>query len=214
MNILISAAFFSGFSILSLALFSIELGVFSAPKSTVALRGASVISTGMSLRAQQYVLLACDRSLSPPISQFQPNKDLLAMASGCDKIAKGVIKWMPTHGFAYLIAARAALLNQDPKNREKFLALSQSFSPYEGWLAERRFSLLAEQPGAQLNQPAAFVKSDIATLLATQSGAELLANHYIRRPQTRAVLSNVALQATAQNQTRFLNQLHQKQAKK
>ena len=77
---------------------------------------------------------------------------------------------MPTHGLAHFVAAQAAYHRADPRAAQSHLEKSVAFAGFEGWLAERRLALVVyRMPGDSL-QASTTIKSDIATLLTTQSG--------------------------------------------
>ncbi len=196
-----------GYSGLSAAIFATEWQAFSIGRQH---SQTGAIFGPLSLAANHNVLQTCDALMSAPHVLFRPAKDLQETAISCAVFAARVTGWMPTHGFAYFVSAQSAHHLSDIVSRGKYLDLSQQYSPFEGWLTQRRFSLVSDQPLAWDSA----IQSDIATMLTTQSGAELLANFYVFRPKTRTVLAAGAAASLEQDQTRFLNQLQQRQANK
>ncbi|MEE9428105.1 MAG: hypothetical protein V3V25_08160 [Paracoccaceae bacterium] len=196
-----------GYSGLSAAIFATEWQAFSfdGQQPKFGFRPGP-----LSLAANHNILRKCDALMTAPLALFQPEIDLQKTAASCADIATRVTSWMPTHGFAHFVSAQSAHHLGDTTAREMSLDLSQQYSPFEGWLAQRRFSLISDQPQAW---NAAF-QFDISTMLTTQTGAELLANFYVFKPQTRTVLTETAASSLGRNQTRFLNQLQQRQANK
>ncbi len=156
-----------------------------------------------SLRAYHAVLMRCDRAMAVPLSRLQPENRQLTTARACGGFAEAAIAAVPTHGFAHLIAARAAGVANDGAAQSKHLARSIEFAPFEGWLAERRFVLAANTAGfgQQVLTP------DAAVLLTTQSGAEMLSRYFFRRPGLRELITSALSQATQSDQQRFLNLL-------
>ncbi|MGR3661534.1 MAG: hypothetical protein ACU0CA_10185 [Paracoccaceae bacterium] len=151
-----------------------------------------------SLKAAHRVLFACDVVMAVPLVGLQPQSRRKTTARVCGSFAAQVIAVMPGHGFAHLIAARAT---DDRAVRDGYLATSAQLAPFEGWQAERRF-VFGANAGA-LDQQA--LRQDAATLLTTQSGAELLSRYYLRRRETQFPISTAVDQASAKDQQRFLN---------
>jgi len=202
-----------GFTALSAGVLAAEWRSFSGAKNPRAWASSGDTSdrrVPFSMSALQAILLSCDAAMSAPLAQFQTRQNLLKTAGACGEFASRVLGWMPSHGFAQFVAAQAANHSNEWAARDNFLQSSQYFTPFEGWLAQRRYTLavnLAEPPGFTYTV-------DAATLLTTQSGAELLAAFYVHRPASRPVLASLAATASPRDQARFLNQLRQKQAAK
>lgn len=127
----------------------------------------------LSLRGTHDVLSVCDSWLSVPNSHLKAHKSLTADADYCARSAARVLTKMPTHGYANLVAAQAAHFHDDFGLRDVHLTRSQAVSPFEGWLSERRFSLLTGGPRGSTQTE--LMRAEIGTLLSTQSGAERLA---------------------------------------
>ncbi len=176
--------------------------------------------TGRALATVERQLLACITGLTPPASRLRTGGELRAISGACGDLAGRVLGTMPTHPSAHLVQALVRDRANDPSGRDRALALSAAYAPFEGWLAQRRFALAvaASDTGTQDGGQAApaatpALRSDIATLLTTQSGAELLARYYVLRPGVRDVIAAQARLATPHDQTRFLNQLRQRGAR-
>ncbi len=166
----------------------------------------------LSLRATQNALLSCDAALSEPTSLLQPTSSFNLITQHCNRVAANTLRWMPSHGHAHFVAALAAHQLGDTHGRAIHVENSQKNAPFEAWLAERRFALAMNQIDIS-DRDTPGLRADIITLLSTQSGAELLAAYYLRKPTSRSVLGSVAAGAVAEDRVRFLNQLWQKQAK-
>ncbi len=168
----------------------------------------------ISLQATHRLLMSCDRSLSVPVAYLRPKDETLAVAETCLEIARSTLSTIPTHGFAYFIAALAEHHRNYQKLRDIYLEKSVNFTPFEGWLAERRFVLAMNPPNGETVSEYISISQDIATLLDTQSGAELLANYYTLRPKSRHLIAAARDTTTQANQARLSNQLIRKRAGK
>ncbi len=165
-----------------------------------------------SLAATQGALRRCATVLAPPLVNLRPAEQLRAFAKSCARLARRTTATMPTLGLAYYLAALVENFNANTAARDGLLARSARFAPSEGWLAERRFTL-----GMGLHLPDNAVENiqlmaDTAILLTTQSGAELIADYYFRRPASRGFFADVASRAAQTNQKRLLNLLTKRRA--
>lgn len=165
--------------------------------------GVGVRPRPYSLKAFHAGLMRCDRAMALPLARLQPYHKQLITAEQCALLAEDAIAVMPTHGFAHLIAARASGVIDDGVTRRAHLAQAAAHAPFEGWQAERRFVLAANSTGFG----EATLQSDAATLLTTQSGAELLSRYFYRRPGLRELITSAVEQADRTEQQRFLNLL-------
>ena len=166
----------------------------------------------LSLPAFHDALTSCDRAMSLPLAALQPKIAQTKTADACSKLSRRAIALMPTHGFAHFVAAQAAFYRDDRRAAQSHLEKSVEFARFEGWLAERRLALVVYQMPGDALSASATIKSDIATLLTTQSGAELLARYFLRRPASKTIISKVATTADASDQTRLVNILRKLQA--
>ena len=166
----------------------------------------------MSLPVLHDALISCDRAMSAPLAALQPKIAQAETADACSRLSRRAIALMPTYGFAHFVAAQAAFHRDDQRAARSHLEMSVEFTRFEGWLAERRLALVVYQMSGDALLASTTVKSDIATLLTTQSGAELLARYFLRRPASRTVISVVATTANENDQTRLVNILRKLQA--
>jgi len=150
--------------------------------------------------------------MSVPLAALQPEIAHTATADACSDLSRRAIALMPTYGFAHFVAALAAFHRNEQRGAQSHLEKSAEFARFEGWLAERRLALVVYQMPGDALLASTTVKSDIATLLTTQSGAELLARYFLRRPASRTIISEVATGADEKDQTRLLNILRKLQA--
>ena len=164
----------------------------------------------LSLLAFQTALLECDDNLSLQGAAFRTFRDIQGSAKSCGKTANRTIKLMPTHGLGYLVAARVAALQGDVDRVETLVQLSKQHTRFEGWLAIRRFVFLSNAG----NAPHGLENLEIETLLTMQSGAELISEYYMRRPNTRHEIAKIASNADHSDVQRFLNLLQKQSATK
>ncbi len=198
------------YSAVSALLFAIELNAFDRTHSTSL--GHQVLHVPaeflpLSLPVRQDVLLQCDRALSPSEALTKTGQELIEIANRCKSISQSILKTSPTHGFGFLVLAKAQLQLGQPDRAITSLARSAEFSPFEGWLIKRRLVIAFD-----LQLSGHQVASDIRALLTIQSGAEFLVRHYIRRDETRLAIVDGLQSATLHHQNRFMNLLRKSQA--
>ena len=200
-----------GFLGLAVFIFAVEFRSFDETHhaSSAASGGADagVSARPLSLQAFNDALMGCDSAMSAPIAALQPKAARTNTAAACADLSRRAIALMPTHGLAHFVAAQAAYHRGDPKAAQSHLEKSVQFARFEGWLAERRLALVIYRMPGEAVLASTTIKSDIATLLTTQSGAELLARYFLRRPASRALIGDVAATASASDQTRLTNLL-------
>ncbi len=203
------------FSGLALFVFAVEFKSFDRTHlssfETPGMAANGIQIRPMSLQAFHDALMRCDRAMSTPVAALQPKTALAKTANNCSGLSRRAIALMPTHGFAHFVAAQAAFHRDDQLAAQSHLEKSAEFARFEGWLAERRLALVVHQTPGDALPASTTIKSDVATLLTTQSGAELLASYFIRRPATRTLISNVAATADTNDQTRLVNILRKLQ---
>ena len=178
-----------------------ELPAFVGPGTRAAIE--ELQDPPFSLRAHHAVLMRCDRAMAVPVSRLQPEIRQLTTAQACGRFADATLAAMPTHGFAHLIAARVTGVEGDVAAQSTHLARSVEFAPFEGWLTERRFVLVANTAGFGPQD----LPPNVAALLTTQSGAEMLSRYFYRRPGLRGLITLAVGAATQADQQRFLNLL-------
>ncbi|MFV2003428.1 MAG: hypothetical protein ACC619_10665 [Paracoccaceae bacterium] len=202
------------FSALALLVFAQEFKAFDQTHlSSLAAPRANLTNVRpLSLSGYQDALLGCDAAMSGPVAVLQTRTTRQNTARTCAALADRALRQMPTHGTASLVAARAALQRGERGAAATYLARSAQYAGFEGWLAERRFAIVMNQPPGDDFAVSATLQSDIATLLTTQSGAGLVALYFVRRPAGRATITAVASRANIADQTRLTNILSRLQA--
>ena len=140
------------------------------------LPGTDVAATaplGLALTTRHEALFRCDEAMAEPLFSMQGTIPRETTASYCWVLAQRVLRDAPSDGFAHFIAAASADVTGDADRMTYHLTAAQSYAPYEGWLAERRVLLVARSDPARWDS---FLPADIAVLMTTQTGAELLAD--------------------------------------
>ncbi len=153
---------------------------------------------------------ACLDALTPDWRSLLPEPARQNLMRRCGQVqSQGHSGW-PGDGVAHLLGAALAAADGQPKVMTEALTKAQTLARHEGWQAERRFVLLASEFSAEPNGAtsasiAGLMVGDIDTMLATQSGAELMAAYYIRRPALRVFIKLALGKASAADRTRLLN---------
>ncbi len=208
MQLRISEFLFLGLPLLCSALFVEEIRALwhSDPGD-----GAEIsLGLPISYPAARTSMIACVNALAPPRSLLATQIELNDHMAVCAQRFETALDRMPTSGLAHLGLAFVAATQGDRANAQRRLNLSRQFSPHEGWLAERRFILATELFPDQVGPPE--FRADIATLLTSQSGAELVSAFYRLHQGLRPVISAAAGTAKASDQQRFLNLLRRQGA--
>ncbi len=149
-------------------------------------------------------------ALTPDWRSLLPEPARQNLMRRCGQVqSQGHSGW-PGDGVAHLLGAALAAADGQPKVMTEALTKAQTLARHEGWQAERRFVLLASEFSAEPNGAtsasiAGLMVGDIDTMLATQSGAELMAAYYIRRPALRVFIKLALGKASAADRTRLLN---------
>ncbi len=203
MRITTTTVFLMAYCFICVAAGAIEVRAFSG---RVPGRDATI---GLSLQSTGRQLRQCLDRLMPPLVSVLPDTERRRSAQTCARLASDATARMPTHGLAWLVRAAALQAMGKTAQARRLLAASARFAPFEGWLAERRFALAIASGTSSSLAP---LKKDTATLLTTQTGAELLSHYYVQAPQTRRLIADMAGRASAQERTRLLNQLIRRKA--
>ena len=198
MSLRLSTAILAMFSAISLAALFIETG----PTSQI----------GLSLGASRKALRACIADLAPPYADLLPTLDITARNTNCSRSAKRALRQMPTDGLASFVLALSAYRTGDTGRQDAMLAQSVRFAPHEGWLAQNRFVFAIASQMQFREANIASIRRDIATMLDTQFGAELLARYFLRRPEVRAQILAVSKTASGGRQQRLANLVRQRRA--
>ena len=151
-------------------------------------------------------LMWCDHAMAEPAFGMMGAMTRKRTAAICADLSTAVRVDAPSHGFAHFIAAKAASAVDRPDRMANHLIASQTFARHEGWLAERRF-LLLNQAGPELKQR--LLPAEIATMLASESGARMLAGA-LDDPSLRDVVLDVATTAPVHLQQRLLTLVQRK----
>ncbi|MGB5558219.1 MAG: hypothetical protein WBN04_09435 [Paracoccaceae bacterium] len=162
-------------------------------------------SAGLALTSREGALFRCDAAMTDPGFSLQAELPRNAVARACADLAALVLRDAPSHGFAHFIAAVAAQARGTAGRVALHLTASQHFAPHEGWLAERRFLLIGQ---AEPALRARLLPKEVAVLLTTQPGAEMLAGSLVgplAAAPIRVIVLAEADKASAADRQRLLN---------
>ncbi len=153
-------------------------------------------------RARLDILRRCERELSAPLSLVKTGHSLMQDANRCLAIARATKAKMPSFGLAFLVVAKSHWQLGQPELARAALTMSVAVAPYEGWQIQRRLKLAME-----LSAPADQITKVITVLLATQSGAALVALYYIKDVEIRRFVDESLRTVAKTDQKRFSNLL-------
>ncbi len=191
--------------------FAIEYRALEAGMQGAGMQGVGAATggpvVGLSLSSDRAALLGCSRALAPPLATLRPEAERAGVIARCSRAADRILRRSPGHGLAYFVIAQAADLKGEDAARDVALERSARLAPQEGWLAERRFVLALSSGVHASPEGTRLITREIAVLLSTQSGAELLARHVLHRPAARELVLAVARQAPERQQRRLANRI-------
>jgi len=179
--------------------------MFQLPQSGSQTRFQPISAIGdpsFSHSSRHDVLMACASDLAEPWAGFHTKQRRRGKAMHCIDISRKILKDTPTLSFAHYIMAISSHHLGDNTAMHRHILLSQRFGQFEGWLAERRFILFANLITAATEKN---LTTDIATLLGTQPGTELLTKYFLARPELRPMIKATTNRASTGDQQRFLN---------
>lgn len=195
--------------LIAVALIVAGLGAgLSESRALVAARAPGLPSAplhaGLAAESRNATLMRCDRAMAAPGFPVQGAVTRQRIALTCADLARLVLDDAPSHGFAHVIAALAADAAGDATGMAHHLAASQAFAPQEGWLAERRFSLIDRAAPALRTR---LLPAEIGSLLTTQTGAEMLARAVSTPTPLRDIVLDRAAAASAPDRQRLITLL-------
>lgn len=126
-----------------------------------------------------------------------------SVADGCKAIAEGIVARSPLDSNAWFLGASLAEQLRETEQAERYLNLSFVTGRSEQWIAERR-ALFGYRLRDRLAETTRLrVDQDIALLLRTDRGIDVLANHYVDDPAMREYLVGIAETLAPDDQRRF-----------
>ncbi|MBV1903592.1 MAG: hypothetical protein KUG58_08160 [Marinosulfonomonas sp.] len=198
------------FTLVSVWAMHLELRAFSGANSIARAGQPGLTITpdiGLSNRSIQLALRNCDVELLPSVSAFRTSRHRLATAQICSSIAYGALQKIPTHGFAHYISAASERELGNLSESLRSFRKSIKYAPFEGWIAERRFVHAVNSGDTEVMD---VLQPDLATLLSTQSGAELLAIYYGHPSDLPPRINRAFMSASPAQEQRFINLLRRK----
>lgn len=160
--------------------------------------------------AVQLLARACAASLAPGTFDLLPPRLAETTLRNCADFTIAAADARPNAALS-LAAASVALRKADVGAFMAALDAGHRAAPYQGWLAENRFVLLTEAVDAGIlpQDWSGQAEAEIDTLLLTQSGAELLALHYLRGTELKPLIRTRLDLASPYDQQRLLNLVRQ-----
>lgn len=148
---------------------------------------------------QAAILRPCAEEQNATIAKFTPEKNRLALARSCTKLAKKILAQSPMNPWAHLALANAALTLKDYIRVNDCLTQAYKSAPNEGIIAAHRVKL-AMALELNLSVPTKKVLAiDIALLAQWNQTRPFLAHLYLdMNAQNELIISIVNKQPTAQ----------------
>lgn len=158
----------------------------------------------LSAYARSALLTDCHQALNSTRNLVRPRNEMAGLTSACETVAERAVVALPTHSFAWLVAAEARAAAGNTGGMNAALALSRDSGPSEGWIADYRITL-AE---TYLDHLDAGNRSghdrDIKLLVASTDGIRLIGERYMRDPDFRRRVVDIVATMPASHQRRFL----------
>lgn len=138
---------------------------------------------------------------------LRPATERSGLLAACRDTARAVQAEMPTYALPYLVEADVSAALGEPF--AVALERARDLAPHVHWLADRRV-VLARARMAQLDDVGrAGFERDLAELFGSAEGRRALAMHYLRWPDMRERLTNLAEAASHEVQRDFLAKVRQ-----
>ncbi len=160
---------------------------------------------GLATITQRWFVIDCRNTTVMAYRSAMPTDKRREVAESCLRGAQEITASTPASSFAWVGAAHASVALQDWDGMSRYLALSYSSGPQEGWIARYRAEL-AQDNWLRLSGPYRDQSRHDLALLANNmvSYASFLAQMYVRHPAAREALTEVVEQLPPQAQRRFL----------
>ena len=186
---------------------TVELQPFLADRTTSTSRVVQLAQgeagSGLSISADQTLLLDCRSAMSSAAGQLQPPRVREALARSCLAIGDGMTAKSPTLSEAYATGAMAAGMLGDADGLSRRLVDAQASAPAEQWLARLRVAI-ADRHFAALSEVAvAAYERDVRLLLVDEPGIASIAYRYLEREEFRARVDMVVATLPPSERERF-----------
>ena len=170
---------------------------------------AAIAGGGLQPAASEYskrmLLDQCRVTMSSVYASVAPGGTRTSLIAGCADIAAVITREVPVHGYAWVVAAQAAMEQGDGSTFNRDLAASKSVSPNEVWLAYLRY-YLARLYESDLNpEGEATYDADLGVLIRSNAGIDELAARYRDEPAFRPRITAAVEKLPNQLQVRFLD---------
>jgi hypothetical protein len=178
-----------------------RLDMMTAPAATP----VSLLESGLARTARLDVCLSTLRdvvSASPPSPATGD-----AVTRRCLAIAEATVERSPLESNVWFIAATLAVRLDDFAKAERYLDRSFRTGPAEQWIAERRAPFAYAIRDRLSQDVRAEADADLALLLRTERGVQVLAARYVTDPGMREHLIGIAETLDRRTQERFLGHI-------
>jgi len=177
----------------------------TSPEERIELFVSGARQPGLSSRTQRQFMIDCRNSIIHAARLALPDDQRRALATACLDAARTVVEEAPASSFGWFSIAHSSLALGDRETLNRALSLSQATGSNEGWIARYRVELV--EGNRSLIDPDYLPRhrADLATLVDNiWVYDDFLAGIYIRRPESRADMTDVIEQRENVIQRRFL----------
>ena len=165
----------------------------------------------LSAYAQGALLTDCHQALNSTRNLVRPRNETAGLTSACETVAERAIGSLPTHSFAWLVAAEARAATGNIAGVNAALALSRNTGPNEGWIADFRVALAETYLDRLDAGNRAGHDRDIKLLVASTDRIRLVGQRYMRDPDFRKRVTDIVATMPADHQRRFLTVIRNQQ---
>ena len=169
-----------------------------------AFKGGPLASSHLS---NQYWIDGCLRAVTSIKGRLLYGEGQTQLFESCEGVTTEITKASPRNAYAWYFQAYLALQNGAVEEFNGAILKSYEFGPTEQWTAELRVPLV-ERGLASLNARALMGhQNDLGLLVQSRRGISSIARRYVRDPEFRARLTDVAETLPQTAQQRFLRTL-------
>lgn len=161
----------------------------------------------LSYTGERQILLDCMEMADGLYARLQGKDALKAIAMTCAYAADRAMVSNPYYGFAALVRARMASIDEDWPRMNQMLRLSQIGAGSEQWVSVERLKLYTRYEERIENETLAARDADIALLLESPVGIKSIAKLYVENENLRTLIANEAEKRSEKVQARLVNVL-------
>lgn len=181
---------------------------FSTERRFLAISGDGY-HAGRSLLSKDMILRDCLDVARTIYARAQPTARRTEFLRRCDDEAKSISLAMPAYTYPWLVQASVAAELGRFDDFTKALHRATYTAPNAHWAAVRRIELAEANLDGLDREAVVAYERDLRTLLDSDAGTRVLAQHYVRRPELQQQLTAIAETAPPELQRRFFNLVKQ-----